>query len=61
MTTEMYTTILWDGDVEVGRVTGLATLHAAQQVGQRHVLSASDGDCDEGPDAGPFFTIIEEN
>lgn len=56
----MYTTILWDGDEEVERVTGLATYRAAEQVGQRHVLSASDGDCDEGPDAGPFFTVVEE-
>jgi hypothetical protein len=54
----MYTTILWDGDIEVERVTGFATHREAEQIGERHILSLSDEDDDA--DVGPFFTIIEE-
>ncbi|MGO4302198.1 hypothetical protein [Cupriavidus sp. RAF12] len=53
-----FTVILYDGDVEVERHIGLATNREATRIGEQHILRSSDQG--EGPDDGPFFTIIEE-
>lgn len=52
------TVICYDGDVEVERYTDIATTREAIRLGEQYILRSSDQG--EGPDDGPFFTIIHE-
>lgn len=51
----LYGVTLYDGETVVERVTGLASKQEAVSIGERHVLSASDGDDDS---EGASFEVI---